>query len=151
MKNCNACSIPPIDIVQQSVDLDSPNMIPVGIAKVDCFIYYKNQGSYIMECKTSYIKKAIKQFEICITYLRSNWDEFIKRANLPNTTPKPENFILLLANGIGKERLQYEIELKTKKLKIRKNGYQKINNSGSIVVYTKTDIKNMKTNLERSW
>lgn len=102
-----------------------------------------------MECKTSYIKRAVLQFEGCVNYLQSSWAQFLSTENLPQELPFPTNFIIYIENGIGNEKGKYEIERNSKKLKIRKNGYAKVNNSGTILVYTAKDVSNMKNNLTK--
>jgi len=147
MVECVGCTIPPIDTVVTSVDLDKAQSVPRNIGRADCFVYYKTYGSFLIECKTAYVKRAVEQLEESLLFLKSNWQKFINSENLPPNTPFPKNFILFLSKGIGKERFKFEIERTTKRLRIKKDGYQRINNDGFIVVYTGKDIANMKGNL----
>ena len=147
MVECIKCSIPPVDKVIASVDLDRAKSVPTTISRADCFVYYQEKGSALIECKTAYIKRAVKQLEECILFLNTNWQEFITSEKLPNSTPFPKNFILFLRNGIGKEKRRYEIDRKSKKLRVRGNGYQMVNNTGYIEVYTEKDLIIMRNNL----
>lgn len=147
MVECSKCPIPPVDKVIVSVDLDQAKSVPTTISRADCFVYYQERGSVLIECKTAYIKRAVKQLEECICFLNGKWQEFVTSEDLPDSTPVPKNFILFLKNGIGKEKRRYEIDRKTKKLRIKGNGYQMVNNSGYIEVYTGRDLASMKGNL----
>lgn len=146
MVECTNCSIPPIDNIKNSVDLDKSSSVPHTISRADCFVQYESSGSFLIECKTSYIKRAVRQLEECVSYLFDNWDDFKRTEGLGSDTPFPNNFMLFMKNGIGNEKLRYEIDKKTKRLKIKKNGFQKVNNSGFIQVYTGKDVANMKSN-----
>ena len=147
MVECSKCTIPLVDKVIASVDLDQAKIIPNTTSRADCFVYYETSGSVIIECKRAYIKMAVKQLEECINFLAGHWLDFITSEMLPNSTPFPNRFILFLKNGIGKEKKRYEIERKTKKLRIKGNGFQLVNNKGYILVYTERDLANMRSNL----
>ena len=149
MVQCNDCEVPPLGDIIKSVDMDTTSSFPIHTTRVDCLVYYDSIGTFLIECKTSYIKRAVKQFEECSEYLKSNWKNFVASERLPSDTPFPKNFILVLKNGIGREKYTFEVERNTYRLKIKGNGYQKVNNSGNIQVYTGRDLMNMKRNLHR--
>ncbi|MDS0256446.1 hypothetical protein ApAK_01940 [Thermoplasmatales archaeon AK] len=132
-----------------SIDLDNSTFFPPDLRKVDCFVHFETTGSCLIECKTTYIKRAISQFEICLKYLREHWNDFLSAEDLPNDTPFPHKFILYLERGLSREKYSYELERNTRRLKVRGNGYHKVLGHAFIEVYTRRDIENMTKNLDR--